>query len=150
MPRPTCLWPGHDALYQNGGAWIKAQQLRFSGLRTTMFGRPWDDALIRRDLAADARRRSHIAMKPRGLWYAFDADWLAYLLEESWRDRWGGFLYAVTVDRDRILRIATETELHALHHHLGVPDEDGVALKLDWGPIRRRFDGVEFSPCLSG
>lgn len=145
MRRPTCPWPGPEALYQNGGAWIAAQRRRLAGVRTTMLGRPWDDSLIRRDLAADARRGSHVAMKPRGLWYALDADWLAFLLEESWRDRWGGFLYAVTVDRDRILRVTTETELHALHRHLGVPNEDGAALALDWGPVRRRFDGIEFS-----
>lgn len=87
-----------------------------------------------------------VGMKPRGLWYACDGDWLRWMKDESpdWIYNYE-HRYEITPDLSRMLVIRTVKELDAFNRDFGVRRHEAIS-NIDWARVAAKYDGIEICP----
>jgi hypothetical protein len=81
------------------------------------------------------------SLKPCGVWYARGLEWIDYCLATDLRRPEHSFIYRLTIDKTRLLRVRTWDDV--LHLHDRLEDDMGVP---EWSLLLSLHAGVEFSP----
>lgn len=86
--------------------------------------------------------------KPHGLWYGIGASWLDWCGSEM--PQWvGGYLYRVSLDPDKLLRLTTTSELHDFTDEYGSSQYRGLRDNIDtidWPAVAEKYSGIEIAP----
>ena len=93
--------------------------------------------------------------KPKGFWYDIDLDWVRWVLGEGYENdsRWmRPYLYEVTVDEARLLRISDISAFDkfcADYYAPAFPEIPAIRQAgIDWQKLKSRFSGLEIAPYL--
>lgn len=85
--------------------------------------------------------------KPRGLWFSCGREWLDF----AWRNEMfdgPGFVYTLTIDLRRVLKIRSSRELVLFSEHFSTQRYPGDSV-IDWVKVASIYEGIVICPWQS-
>jgi hypothetical protein len=88
-------------------------------------------------------------LKPTGLWYEVDGDWIRWMRDEGFWHRYNECFYRHEVDLGaaHVLALRTVGELDAFHERYWRAEPGFTAIGwIAWHEVAKEYDGVEIAP----
>jgi len=122
--------------------WWGLAKLAYAFKRMHMSSRPISIEDIR-------PRTQQVDDKPDGFWYACGTEWIDYVNMEYQSGR-GDYLYEVSLEESRMLRITNESEFDNFEAEYGVEIKYPrmTQLEIDWPQVAERHGGIEICPLI--